>query len=55
MSATGERLSPLDMLARLVSFDTESDKSNLPLIEAVCDYLGGWNVPYLHLPNPGGD
>ncbi|MCJ2134339.1 acetylornithine deacetylase [Methylobacterium sp. J-026] len=55
MPATGERLSPLDMLARLVSFDTESDSSNLPLIEAVCDYLDGWGVPYLHLPNAGFD
>ena len=55
MSATGERLSPLDMLARLVSFDTESDKSNLTLIESVRDYLDGWGVPYLHLPNAAGD
>ena len=45
MSATGERLSPLDMLARLVSFDTESDKSNLALIDAVSAYLDGWDVP----------
>ncbi|MGU3465662.1 acetylornithine deacetylase [Methylobacterium sp. C33D] len=55
MSATGERLSPLDMLARLVSFDTESDKSNLALIDAVCAYLDGWAVPYLRLPNATGD
>ena len=55
MSATGERLSPLDMLARLVSFDTESDKSNLALIDAVCAYLDGWDVPYLRLPNAAGD
>ncbi|MEE7506456.1 acetylornithine deacetylase [Methylobacterium mesophilicum] len=55
MSATGERLSPLDMLARLVSFDTESDKSNLALIDAVCAYLDGWDVPYLRLPNATGD
>ncbi|MBE7247551.1 acetylornithine deacetylase [Methylobacterium radiotolerans] len=55
MSATGERLSPLDMLARLVSFDTESDKSNLALIDAVSAYLDGWDVPYLRLPNAAGD
>lgn len=55
MSATGERLSPLDMLARLVSFDTESDKPNLALIDAVCAYLDGWDVPYLRLPNAAGD
>ena len=55
MSATGERLSPLDMLARLVSFDTESDKSNLALIDAVSAYLDGWDVPYLRLQNAAGD
>jgi acetylornithine deacetylase len=55
MSGTGERLSPLDMLARLVSFDTESDKSNLALIDSVCTYLDGWGVPYLRLPNATGD
>jgi acetylornithine deacetylase len=55
MSATGERLSPLDMLARLVSFDTESDKSNLALIDSVCAYLDGWGIPYLRLPNAVGD
>ena len=55
MSATGERLSPLDMLARLVSFDTESDKSNLALIDAVSASLDGWDVPYLRLPNAAGD
>jgi len=55
MSATGERQSPLDMLARLVSFDTESDKSNLDLIDSVCAYLDGWGVPYLRLPNAAGD
>ncbi|MBP1183218.1 acetylornithine deacetylase [Methylobacterium sp. PvR107] len=55
MPATGERLSTLDMLARLVSFDTESDKSNLALIAFVCGYLDGWGVPYLRLPNAAGD
>lgn len=55
MSGNGERLSPLDMLARLVSFDTESDRSNLALIDSVCAYLDGWGVPYLRLPNAAGD
>ncbi|MCJ2071896.1 acetylornithine deacetylase [Methylobacterium sp. J-030] len=55
MPATGERLSTLDMLARLVSFDTESDKSNLALIESVRAYLDGWGVPHLCLPNAAGD
>ena len=35
MSSQGQRLTPLEMLARLVSFDTESSKSNLPLIDFV--------------------
>ncbi len=30
---------PLDLLARLVSFDTESSKSNLPLVDFVLAYL----------------
>ena len=33
------------MLERLVAFDTESAKSNLPLIDFVEDYLKGWDVP----------
>ena len=40
----GQRFTPLEMLARLVAFDTESDKSNLPLIDFVEDYLAGWGV-----------
>ena len=55
MSTSGPRLTPLEMLAKLVSFDTESAKSNLPLIDFVEDYLRGWNVPVVRLPNPAGD
>ncbi|MBL0403850.1 acetylornithine deacetylase [Microvirga aerilata] len=55
MSSTGQRLTPLEMLAKLVSFDTVSSKSNLPLIEFVEEYLQGWNVPYLRVPNEAGD
>ena len=40
----GQRYAPLDMLARLVAFDTVSHKSNLPLIDFVEDYLAGWGV-----------
>ena len=35
MRAQGQRLTPLEMLERLVSFDTESARSNLPLIAFV--------------------
>ncbi|MEQ8768506.1 MAG: acetylornithine deacetylase [Planctomycetota bacterium] len=39
-------LTPLEMLARLVAFDTTSSKSNLELIDFVCDHLEGlgWRV-----------
>ena len=55
MSVRGQRLTPLEMLAKLVSFDTVSSKSNLPLVEFVETYLQSWNVPYLRLPNEAGD
>ncbi len=51
MSPNGQRLTPLEMLAKLMSFDTVSSKSNLPLIEFVEDYLKSWNVPYVRVPN----
>lgn len=55
MAVNGERLPPLEMLARLVGFDTESDKPNIALIDAVCVYLDGWGVPYRRFPNAAGD
>jgi len=55
MTSTGMRLTPLEMLARLVSFDTVSAKSNLPLIDFVEEYLKSWNVPYVRVPNAAGD
>ncbi len=55
MSFTGQRLTPLEMLARLVSFDTESSQTNLPLVDFVESYLAGWNVPFVRLPNEAGD
>ena len=39
-----ETLSPREMLAKLVSFDTVSSKSNLPLISFVEEYLAGHGV-----------
>jgi acetylornithine deacetylase len=45
----------LPLIERLVGFDTESSKSNLPLIEFVEDYLAGLNVPFVRVPNPDGD
>ncbi|MCJ2081425.1 acetylornithine deacetylase [Methylobacterium sp. J-090] len=51
----GPRPTTLDLLARLVAFDTESSKSNLALIDFVCGYLDGLNVPYVRIPNADGD
>ncbi|WP_018044099.1 acetylornithine deacetylase [Methylobacterium sp. 88A] len=55
MSGGGERLSTLDLLARLVAFDTESSRSNLALIDSVCAYLDGWGVSHVRIPNEAGD
>ncbi|RVU20624.1 acetylornithine deacetylase [Methylobacterium oryzihabitans] len=54
MSA-GPRMTPLEMLARLVSFDTESQKSNLALVDFVEEYLTAWGVPVVRAPNAAGD
>jgi len=54
MPVNGERLSPLEMLARLVGFDTDSDKPNIALIDAVCAYLDGWGVTYRRFPDASG-
>ena len=49
------RITTVEMLARLVSFDTTSRNSNLPLIAFVRDYLDAHGVPYRLSTNPGGD
>ncbi|HEX2554593.1 MAG TPA: acetylornithine deacetylase [Microvirga sp.] len=54
MTPTGMRLTPIEMLARLVAFDTVSAKSNLPLIEFAEEYLRSWNVPFVRVPNAEG-
>ncbi|NNM74340.1 acetylornithine deacetylase [Enterovirga sp. DB1703] len=43
------------MLERLVGFDTESSRSNIPLIDFVAEYLAGWGVPFWRVPNAAGD
>lgn len=45
----------IDMTARLVAFDTESSKSNLPLIDFVEAYLREHGVPFARAPNAAGD
>jgi acetylornithine deacetylase len=54
MPSSGQQLTPLEMLARLVSFNTESSKSNLELVAFVEEYLRGWNVPFVRVPNASG-
>ncbi len=53
--AEGRRYTTLAMLERLVSFDTESSKSNIALIDFVAEYLAGWGVPFWRVPNQRGD
>jgi acetylornithine deacetylase len=45
----------IDILARLVAFDTESSKSNLPLVSFVCELLRARDVPFVVVPNAEGD
>ena len=51
-----ERLNAtLDMLERLIGFDTESSKSNLGLVAFVEEYLKSLGVAYVKIPNSAGD
>ncbi|MEM8646754.1 MAG: M20/M25/M40 family metallo-hydrolase, partial [Pseudomonadota bacterium] len=52
---TGARYSPRELIDKLISFDTTSHKSNLDLIAFVQDYLTGWGVESLLLPNEDGN
>ncbi|MHB2166812.1 acetylornithine deacetylase [Alsobacter sp. R-9] len=45
----------LDILSRLVSFNTETQRSNLPLIDYVADIFSRHGVPFVRLPNADGD
>jgi acetylornithine deacetylase len=45
----------IDLTERLVAFDTESSKSNLPLIDFVGAYLRELGVPFVVAPNAAGD
>ena len=45
----------IDLTGRLVAFDTESSKSNLPLIDFVAEYLTAQNIPFIRAPNANGD
>jgi len=47
--------SAIALLERLVAFDTESEKSNLPLADFVEQHLRAQDVPVLRAPNATGD
>jgi len=49
------KASALALLERLVAFDTESDKTNLPLIDFVEGHLASLGVAVLRMPNAAGD
>jgi len=49
-----ETYTPIEMLGKLVSFDTTSEYSNLDLIHFVRDYLAGYGVEAQVLPNEDG-
>ena len=52
----GDRLeAALNILERLISFDTESSKSNLDLVADVETYLRARGVPFARTPNAAGD
>jgi acetylornithine deacetylase len=44
-----------ELLARLVAFDTESAKSNIPLIRFVEDYLGQYDIASQRVPTANGE
>jgi acetylornithine deacetylase len=53
-SGPAPRMTTIEMLARLVSFDTTSRNSNLPLIDFVRSYLDGHGVAYRISTDPQG-
>jgi acetylornithine deacetylase len=54
-AADGRLAETLTILERLVSFDTESTKSNIALAADVEAYLTGLSVDYVKVPNAEGD
>ena len=50
----GPRLSPVEVLDRLVAFDSVSDRPNRALIDWVAEYLRGHGIAPLVLPSPDG-
>jgi acetylornithine deacetylase len=56
MASTDDRLErTIELLGQLVAFDTESSKSNWPIIRFIEDYLRARDVPFTVVPNAAGD
>lgn len=55
MSANLPNQSPVELLARLVGFDTTSRKTNAPLIGFVADYLASYGIDSVLLPDATGE
>jgi acetylornithine deacetylase len=53
--STDRLAATLTLLERLIGFDTESSKSNLPLVVEIEAYLKGLGVDYVRVPNAAGD
>ena len=49
------RLSDAELLARLVAFDSVSNKSNLPIADFICDYLDESGIEIQRIASPDGD
>ncbi len=54
-AANRSLLSDVELLGRLVSFDSTSKFSNLPLAEFLCDYLDRPGIRVERSPSPAGD
>ncbi len=52
---SGQTLSPLEVLDRLIAFDTVSSESNRALIDWVAGYLRGHGIEPQVLPSPDGE
>lgn len=51
----GSLSAAIELLARLVAFNTVSSHSNIALIDAVAAYLRGWRVDAVRIDGPDGD
>ncbi|MFN8829239.1 MAG: acetylornithine deacetylase [Labrys sp. (in: a-proteobacteria)] len=55
LTRSAPRYTPAELTDRLIRFPTVSDRTNLPLIEFVADYLAAHGIESVRLPNATGD